>query len=427
MNAAPACQEAGRRFAKIRGFFLKRPAFRPIILNNARQGGRGGGRQGRRFREETPMSTLSAGLGWAGSLRSSAYRDQLAGENRSGSETASDSSGGGSSGRSADTAEETDSVQFSSRNVVVSSAINLLFSASGTYSLSAQSQSYASQLAAYGLTGSDDLSGLSGDASTYWKILLLASLVGQNDPSGAARFLQTIRSLSAALGASSNQTAASGASAASAAVSSLSATVNVSATVSDGTSTTMASVSVTYSIVNGKLVEEQQAAQADPLVLDLSGDGLSLRRASDGVEFDLTGSGTEVTAAFVQGDDALLYLDTNGNGVADDGNELFGDQEGYADGFAELAAYDDNGDGVIDAADAVYSDLRLWQDWNGDGVNQAGESLTLAQAGVSAISLGSVASSADDGQGNTVAQIGSFTRADGTTGLAADVLLAYYA
>ena len=66
------------------------------------------------------------------------------------------------------------------------------------------------------------------------------------------------------------------------------------------------------------------------------------------------------------------------------GRELFGDNTLLpngslaANGFAAIAQYDLDGNGKIDSADAAYSQLRVWQDSNQDGISQAGELHTLA-------------------------------------------------
>ncbi len=161
----------------------------------------------------------------------------------------------------------------------------------------------------------------------------------------------------------------------------------------------------------------------DPLVFDLDGDGIDLTTVEDGVEFDIDGDGEKEQTAFIKGDDALLYLDQNNNGIADSGLELFGDQEGDANGYAELAKYDENNDGKIDNLDKIYSELRLWQDKNSDGVNQESESLSLLEAGIAAIQLKYDNLYQEDGKGNVTGQTGEFTRTDGSTGYAADMLL----
>lgn len=165
--------------------------------------------------------------------------------------------------------------------------------------------------------------------------------------------------------------------------------------------------------------------QGDPLVLDIAGNGIDLRSADDGVLFDLEGKGVAVRTAFVQGDDALLYLDHNGDGALTDGLELFGDQSGHAHGFAELGDYDDNRDGVIDAKDRVFTRLRAFQDHNGNGRSDHGESHSLSDLGIASIDLHYQDTHLEDGKGNTITQAATFTREDGSRGLVADALFRY--
>ncbi len=162
----------------------------------------------------------------------------------------------------------------------------------------------------------------------------------------------------------------------------------------------------------------------DPIVLDLNGDGLDLRSIEDGVVYDIKGDGSEVQTGFVQGDDALLFFDSDGNGYCSSGTELFGNQEGDANGFAELSSYDENNDGVINSADSVYKDLKVWNDLNGDGKSQLDEIRTLEEAGVSELSLEYEDTSIENA-GNVITQQGTFTRSDGTSGYMVDVDFQY--
>lgn len=164
----------------------------------------------------------------------------------------------------------------------------------------------------------------------------------------------------------------------------------------------------------------QQPQVTDPLTLDLAGNGFRTSGLSRSVSFDLDGDGKRDQISVPVGDDALLALDRNGNGRIDDGRELFGDQNGAANGFAELSKYDDNGDGRIDALDAVFERLSLLSfDGQGSQTTQ-----TLRQAGVSSIHLHARDVDIALGAYDKIAQLGSFEFADGRSGQAADLLLA---
>jgi hypothetical protein len=171
-----------------------------------------------------------------------------------------------------------------------------------------------------------------------------------------------------------------------------------------------------------------------PLVFDLGGDGVAPTPVEQGVRFNLMGHG-QVRTAWVKGDDALLALDRNGNGVIDHGAELFGEAAPNADGlpaedgFQALAALDrpaggGNGNGLLEAGDLMFAELRLWTDRNHDGVSQPGELRTLTDAGISSISVTGAEScgTVTDDHGNDLSLRGSFTHADGRGGLVVDVL-----
>lgn len=160
--------------------------------------------------------------------------------------------------------------------------------------------------------------------------------------------------------------------------------------------------------------------QVDPLVLDLAGNGFSTSGLGRPARFDLDGDGRLDAISAPTGDDALLALDRNGNGHIDSGRELFGDQHGSANGFAELARFDDNADGRIDAGDAVFAQLRLLR-FDAQGRQQL---QTLGEAGVSAIDLRARDVNLALGAYDRIAQLGRFELTDGRSGQAADLLLA---
>lgn len=166
----------------------------------------------------------------------------------------------------------------------------------------------------------------------------------------------------------------------------------------------------------------QTVQQADPIVLDLDGDGIELTNYDNGARFDITGTGNLANTAFVTGGDGFLAIDRNGNGRIDDGTELFGDQNGAANGFEELRKLDSNGDGRINRFDEDFDTLMVWRD-DGDGRTEEGELTTLKQAGIDEIALGYRNVNQVAAGGNRIAQIASFVRTDGSRGTAADAIL----
>lgn len=132
--------------------------------------------------------------------------------------------------------------------------------------------------------------------------------------------------------------------------------------------------------------------------------------------FDLDSNGQKEQIHNLSQGKGFLALDKNGDGVINDGSELFGTKSG--DGFRDLSAYDEDGNGFIDEADSVYSQLKVWAK-NKDGSDRL---ISLKDADVGAIYLGSSRTPFDlmkKGTNELEARIqstGVFLHEDGTAG-----------
>ncbi len=108
-----------------------------------------------------------------------------------------------------------------------------------------------------------------------------------------------------------------------------------------------------------------------PIILDLDGDGVETTSLTEGAYFDHDANGFAEQTGWASSDDGLLTWDRNGDGIINDGTELFNDPIQFptaTNGFQVLAQLDDNLDGKIDVNDSVWLNLRIWQDYNGDGM-----------------------------------------------------------
>lgn len=128
------------------------------------------------------------------------------------------------------------------------------------------------------------------------------------------------------------------------------------------------------------LKENTQYVLTDPLVIQLEDapDTISDQKWF----FDIDGDGTKEEISQLAKGNGFLALDENGNGIIDNGNELFGTKSG--NGFKDLSSYDEDGNGWIDENDSVYSKLKIWtKDASGND-----KLMDLKQADVGAIYLG---------------------------------------
>lgn len=94
----------------------------------------------------------------------------------------------------------------------------------------------------------------------------------------------------------------------------------------------------------------------DPLVINVGGGVTNI--SDQHFYFDLDADGTEENVAGLENGSAFLAYDRNGDGIINNGLELFGAKSG--NGFADLSEFDIDGNGWIDESDAVFDMLKVW-------------------------------------------------------------------
>jgi hypothetical protein len=135
--------------------------------------------------------------------------------------------------------------------------------------------------------------------------------------------------------------------------------------------------------------------QVSPIVLDLANighfDGTGPAEAN--IKFDFAGKGQIAQTGWIKPTMGFLALDKNGNGKIDDGAEMFGEATRLKNGNTALNGYlalqelDTNKDGLITAADADFDKLVVWIDSNSNGVTDNGELRSLASLQIQKIGL----------------------------------------
>jgi len=145
---------------------------------------------------------------------------------------------------------------------------------------------------------------------------------------------------------------------------------------------------------------------ASPIVIPITPGPVKL--SSPEVAFDIDGDGTVETVAWPIDTDrvAFLAIDENGNGMIDNGRELFGNatRPGSMTGFDALGqiAFVEDGDrmfGELTSQNRVFSKLLLWNDRNRNGVSEPDE-LRPASDVLYAIGLGYTQTGRKDPDGN---------------------------
>ena len=172
----------------------------------------------------------------------------------------------------------------------------------------------------------------------------------------------------------------------------------------------------------------QTARDAEPVVLDLAGVGLSqIAPTASSVSFDAAHTGQPQTVGWIGPNDAVLAFDANGDGQVDPATEITfkPDVAVATNSLGGLASFDTNGNGYLDPGDASWSKFLVWRDANSDGVSEPGETETLTQAGVAKLALTPTTTTPDNGDpsANQVLAQSTLTLTDGTVRTAYDLAL----
>ena len=151
----------------------------------------------------------------------------------------------------------------------------------------------------------------------------------------------------------------------------------------------------------------------DPLVINLDGDIAQLDDQK--FFFDIDADGVEDEISTLSKGSGYLALDKNGDGIINNGNELFGAKSG--NGFSDLAAYDSDSNGWIDENDDIWKKLLIWtKDENGED-----RCYSLAEKKVGAICLANTSTdfslnSADNTVNGIIRKTGIFLYENGNVG-----------
>lgn len=130
-------------------------------------------------------------------------------------------------------------------------------------------------------------------------------------------------------------------------------------------------------------VEPAVRTLLDPLVINFNGPAAEV--TDQKFLFDLDADGKKEEISSLGAGSGFLAYDRNGDGIINDGSELFGAKSG--DGFSDLAKFDQDGNGWIDEADDIFQKLKVWTK-DSQGKDKL---LSLKEIGVGAICLSKAA------------------------------------
>ncbi|MBB4236168.1 hypothetical protein GGD57_002746, partial [Rhizobium esperanzae] len=163
---------------------------------------------------------------------------------------------------------------------------------------------------------------------------------------------------------------------------------------------------------------DPDAVEGVPVLLDLSGNGLSIDELSNSSKFvDIDGDGYLHRTAWAGAGTGVLVIDANGDGKISQSNEFVfteWDSSATSDLEALKHVFDTNGNGKLDAGDVQWSKFR---------VDVNGQLVTLDGLGITSIDLTPKGSGQTFSDGSAITGTTTFTRADGTTGTVGDAQL----
>lgn len=173
-------------------------------------------------------------------------------------------------------------------------------------------------------------------------------------------------------------------------------------------------------ILNGVSAQSTRNTYIDPLLLDISGEGIGLTDLNDAVLFDTDNSGTLKRSGWADTRTGLLVVD-DGSGQITSVSQMFseyyagkrgengaaGDKR-FAHGFEALKTEETIVDSAINSQDAIWTKLRVWVDASHDAKVGAGELKTLDELGITQINLAAEVVHDDVRKGNQVLAKGTF-------------------
>lgn len=200
---------------------------------------------------------------------------------------------------------------------------------------------------------------------------------------------------------------------------------------------------------NGRYVDSYTPLKdKNPVLIDINNDGhidlrpINLESSAEGSNtplFDWDGDGLADPTAWIGPQDGFLAIDLGADGsagpdgVINQAKELAftlwpTEEQGSTNSDLEALrlVFDTNNDGLLSAEDARWSEFRVWQDINQNGVSEAGELSTLDQLGIKYINLIPTIDGAQSfADGSAITGTSFLEKVDGQTRLVGDVRLAY--